>query len=471
MSSAADRLDIVWGKLLTVMIFSAATAILNMVCMIGTAYFVMQQFAHLVPDQSLATWGLPPWTAVGWLLMALLPVTALFSSLALALASMARSSKEGQYYLLPMIMGFMPLLMLAMLPAARLDIGTSLLPITGMMLFLRHAMEGDSWQVLSYACPILLVTSGCCVFSIRWAVDQFNNEHVLFRSCERFSLSLSARQLFRDRAATPTAVQALLCGFVILLIRFFLGGVLGYPTTWNEFAIYTVGTLLAFVATPPLLMTAVLTRNPQQTLLLQRPPNRAILAAILLAACLHPAATALLAVVRHVYPMDTSTLAPLESLFAEAPSWWSLFFLLALLPAICEELAFRGFILSGLRQLSSPWQAIGISTALFAIAHGVIQQSLVAGVFGIVLGYLAIQTGSLFPCIAFHATHNAMGLLAGSWMPRLSTQASVQGWLIETIPSAAGQDVQYVYGIALLLPCLLASALLLNWFRAEGVGN
>ncbi|HEY6565836.1 MAG TPA: ABC transporter permease subunit, partial [Pirellulaceae bacterium] len=39
LASAAERLDIVWGKLLTTMIFSGATAILNMICMIGTAFF------------------------------------------------------------------------------------------------------------------------------------------------------------------------------------------------------------------------------------------------------------------------------------------------------------------------------------------------------------------------------------------------------------------------------------------------
>ena len=48
------------------------------------------------------------------------------------------------------------------------------------------------------------------------------------------------------------------------------------------------------------------------------------------------------------------------------------------------------------------------------------------------------------------------------------TQANVQGWLIEAIPSAAGQDVQYVYGVALLLPGLVAAALLLDWLRRNG---
>jgi sodium transport system permease protein len=78
------------------------------------------------------------------------------------------------------------------------------------------------------------------------------------------------------------------------------------------------------------------------------------------------------------------------------------------LPAFCEEIAFRGFILSGLRHLGKKWWAIGLSAVFFGIAHTVVQQSIAAAALGLVLGYLAVQTGSLVPCILFHLTYNAV---------------------------------------------------------------
>ena len=48
--------------------------------------------------------------------------------------------------------------------------------------------------------------------------------------------------------------------------------------------------------------------------------------------------------------------------------------LMAVLPAMCEELAFRGFILSGLRHLGHKWWAIGLSAVFFGMATRVIQQ-------------------------------------------------------------------------------------------------
>ncbi|HEY2894849.1 MAG TPA: ABC transporter permease subunit, partial [Pirellulales bacterium] len=125
LSSPAERIEIVWGKLLTIMIFSMATATLNLGSIALTGSFVLSQLPNLGP---------PPMLAFVWLLVALVPVSALFSALCLALAAFARSTKEGQYYLMPLMLVTMPLCFLPMAPGVELNIGNSLIPITGMVL-------------------------------------------------------------------------------------------------------------------------------------------------------------------------------------------------------------------------------------------------------------------------------------------------------------------------------------------------
>ena len=56
------------------------------------------------------------------------------------------------------------------------------------------------------------------------------------------------------------------------------------------------------------------------------------------------------------------------------PTLWQAVLLFALLPAVCEEVAFRGFILSGLRHMGHKWRAILISSIFFGVAHGMLQQ-------------------------------------------------------------------------------------------------
>ena len=88
-------------------------------------------------------------------------------------------------------------------------------------------------EALRYSVPVVGMTAVCCWLAIRWAVDQFNNESVLFRESERFGVGLWFRHLVRDREDMPTVGEAVLCGVLILVIRFFFSLVAPPPTTWN----------------------------------------------------------------------------------------------------------------------------------------------------------------------------------------------------------------------------------------------
>ncbi|HZT82943.1 MAG TPA: CPBP family intramembrane glutamic endopeptidase, partial [Gemmataceae bacterium] len=92
-------------------------------------------------------------------------------------------------------------------------------------------------------------------------------------------------------------------------------------------------------------------------------------------------------------------------------AWWQYLLALAVLPAVCEELAFRGLILAGLRQRFRPWTAILLSSLLFALYHMNVFQLLPAFAFGVVLGLLAVRSGSVLPGMLLHLLHN--GLLVG----------------------------------------------------------
>jgi sodium transport system permease protein len=312
----------------------------------------------------------------------------------------------------------MPLAILPMSPGFELTLGNCLIPVTGVVLLLRSMLEGAPWQqVLPYVPPVVAVTLGCCALAVRWAVDQFNSESVLFRESERFDLGLWLRHLLRDRQSTPNAAMAACCGVLILLIRFFMGFALPQPDSFRGFATLAVVTQLVVILTPALLMTVMLTRSPRQTLLLTAPPWACLPAAVLLAVCLHPAANLLQQWVVRLYPVSDSLAEALEGMLSQPHSIWQLLLVMAVVPAICEEMAFRGFILSGFRHLGSKWRAIALASLCFALAHAILQQSMVAFLVGLVIGYLAVQSGSILPCMLFHMVHNSLAMLMGQLTP------------------------------------------------------
>jgi len=459
--SPALRTEIVWGKLFTVMVFSMATALLNLASMGFTWFFAARQLSGVTEMQ----FGPPPLASLCWLLLALPPMSALFSALALAIAAFARSSKEGQYYLMPLLMVMLPLMTLPMLPAAHLDLGVSLIPVTGLMLLLRNLMEGQVAESLRYAVPVVLVTGVCCLMAIRWAVDQFNRESVLFRESEQLGLGLWLRHLMRDRDETPKFAEAMLCAVFLLVIKFFAGFMAGLPGSFAELRTLLLISQLAFIAAPPLLMAVVLTRRPDKTLLLARPSYLATVpVAMLLAILLHPAMMVVNQAVHHLYPLSEEArrqLEPLTHLIQDAPLW-QVVLLIGLVPAICEELAFRGFILSGMRHIGHKWTAIVLTAAFFGAVHGILQQSISAFVVGIVLGYMAVKTGSLLPAVAYHFTHNTLSVVSQRLTDDLARD---QLWLRLIFERTADGNAWTYTTWFTLATGLLASAILV-WYQS-----
>ena len=84
---------------------------------------------------------------------------------------------------------------------------------------------------------------------------------------------------------------------------------------------------------------------------------------------------------------------------------------MAVAPGICEELAFRGFVLSGFARSARPSVAIVLSAVAFGVFHIIPQQVFNATLMGLLLGLLAIRSRSLLPGVLFHITYNAIETL------------------------------------------------------------
>lgn len=439
----AARSEIVAGKLGMVILFSAATSALNLASMMLSGVLII----GAMPDggAGLAI-GPPPLSALLWLGLAMIPASALFGSLSLAIAVFARSTKEGQYYLMPLLLTSLPLMMIALLPATQLELGTSLIPLTGLMLLLRELIEGDLAVAATFAAPVMAVTLCGVYLSARWAVSQFNNESVIFRESEQVGLSLWFRGLVRDRGALPTASEALLCGLIILIVRFFGGLAMPIPRDWNSFAMLTTITLVAFIAAPAAIMAVITTRHPAKALMLRPVGILPLITAPLLAIALHPLLSWLGSQVLRLYPPTPEFLAlqeTLQGLFDQAPYLAAILAVISLTPAICEELAFRGYILSGLSRLGSKWASIPLSAVFFGVAHGLLQQSIVATFTGLVLGYVAFQSRSLFPAILYHLTHNALSVLVSHWSEHPESRPPFSDRVLDFTAIADGSPITY----------------------------
>lgn len=82
-----------------------------------------------------------------------------------------------------------------------------------------------------------------------------------------------------------------------------------------------------------------------------------------------------------------------------------------LLPAIGEELIFRGIILRGLSSRFTGFVSILISSVLFCLVHGSLQQTFYQLLMGVILGILAYVGGSIVYSVILHFLNNLLVLL------------------------------------------------------------
>lgn len=422
--SPAARIELVLGKFLTVMVFSCITSLLNLGGMALTFAAISGMVGGAIGNFTLAP------AAILYLALLLVPVAALFSALALALSSFARSSKEAQLYMTPMMVIGIVLCMPALGPLAGTKLASPLaiVPITGPCLALVTLMTHSGsllelpWFGLAAA---FISTYAWAALAIRWATRLFNREAVLFRESEAFDLRLWIKYVISRSRKLPTPGDATVVFLASLLLFILIGPGMQAQIVDGKAQVKPMGLVLSqilLIAGPALLMTAVLRvrggLKVADALSLRPGPVPWLLPLMI------PMAVAgwvlnqfVVTAIGWAYPPWGEQLQQLgEQVHNMRLSLPAMFAVIAVAPAICEDLLVRGFLLSGLRSTTppgrTPWKAIILSGVLFGLLHvGASAQMIFAFLLGIPMAWLVWRTRSLLFGILFHFCFNGVSVL------------------------------------------------------------
>ena len=153
--------------------------------------------------------------------------------------------------------------------------------------------------------------------------------------------------------------MAIFVAIAILMLRYVANATASAPETWQDFVFSNSIALILTIGVPAILVAVLLTSNRMGALKLT-PPVVAVLIAVLLPFLLHPTIIWLGVGIEQLYPVNPAmkaATAPVEAMLNSAPLF-ALMFVIAIVPGIFEELAFRGVILTGLQKDSRPSSAI-----------------------------------------------------------------------------------------------------------------
>jgi sodium transport system permease protein len=397
--------SIVAGKFVTVAIIAVVAAGLNLGSMILTFQTGILQITTAIGlEVSL------PLSSVLAIFATLVPLAVLFGALFLGIAVGSSSFKEAQNALTPVYIVVLVPAMLPIFPGIDFGFWLAVMPVAGVSFFFRDLMTGDADPGMGAL--VLISTTAYALLALGFAARAFGNERVLFggdaEESEVSRGSLLERWLQRRReGAVPDPMFALLfVGFVAVV--FFWGGI-QLQIRHGEAGLLAAEWLL--LALPALLVVALSGVDPMRTLSLRFPTPSALGAGVVLIAGALPLVWLIGWLQTYVFPVPYELLEGLEQLITADSlgrfAW--LLFLLAITPAICEELVFRGVLLGGTRTLR-PWRMIVLNGVVFGAFHlsfETVIRFLPTAALGIVIAWAVWRTGSIWVGMTMHFLNNA----------------------------------------------------------------
>jgi sodium transport system permease protein len=182
LSSPISRVDLVLGKFLLVLTASLVTAALSVLSM-GVSFWGIQQLKAFDltknPDAAAMQLQIKLPAVLSVFLMAL-PLAVLFSAGLITISLFAKSYKEAQSYISPLMILVIVPAVAAMLPGVELTAKLALIPILNVSLLCKELVTGTyHWNFIAL---IFLSTCVYAAAALFLAVKMFQREDVLFRS-------------------------------------------------------------------------------------------------------------------------------------------------------------------------------------------------------------------------------------------------------------------------------------------------
>ena len=416
--SSATRSEIVLGKYLSIFTVAMVNVLINL-------FSISFSLRFLLAQSGMGTQGLQmPVKAFLILLLALVPLASLFAAVLLSISTFSRNMKEARTYEQPIMMISMLLGMISFVPSVQINNLLALVPVVNIALLFKAVMINE------FTLAQLLITVGSTLFldvlAIWATVKLFNTEAVLFRKEDDSSLKITRA----NKRSFFNSFYGLVYFALALAALYYIGG------KWqSKNLIYGLEQTQVFIILlPVLLVLRLLKLKPKEILRYNLPrwqeaaliPFIAIPAAIVVAI--------LGQLVNLIFPYPPEYIAAMEKLFNQDVSLAMSFFVIAVLPGLCEETLFRGFLIRFFEGHSAR-NAVIISALLFALFHLDPFRFVPAFLLGLLLGYLTVRSGSIVNSMLSHMINNGLALFivtfAGKhWLkPLLSGKDSFHWWV------------------------------------------
>ena len=264
---------------------------------------------------------------------------------------------------------------------------------------------------------MLISTTFYALLALKWAKDVFYREDVLFREAEELNWK------FWRIPGPPKDVPSIGTAILVFLISFILTVFIGQ--LWQVNAIQEGSTAfiraiiksqVLLIALPAVIFLKINKHKIKKVFPVSQINIKSLIGIVLIMPALSLLMLELMKILQILGMKVPAESGFLDEFFNEN-NIITVILILAILPGICEEILFRGFIFSGFinnvrgSKLAKGWKAILLSSLLFAIMHMSPIRIPITFIGGVVLAFMFWRTRNLLVSMIAHILYNSMGII------------------------------------------------------------
>jgi sodium transport system permease protein len=407
LTAPVPRISIVVGKFLTVSTIATFTGLLNLFALGMTITFGL---GPILAKANMA--GQIPWGAIALTAIAVVPAAMFFSALMVCIGALARTFKEAQTLLTPVYLVCMIPAMMVQLPGIELTPLTAFMPAINIALLTRDMIAGN--VVWALALVALVSTTLYSFLALSFGARIYSSARLLFSEEPMFGKKDDGE----DEGDAPLKKVELQPAHVAMLFLVIMAALVLFaqPLQAKNFVSGMLVTEWLIIGLPVLLLIRWGNASAQAVLSLYRPRAIAMVGATLAGVTGWYLVMALVETFQQPYlPIPPEMIKAAEKMLFSGDRPFALdLFLMAVSPAICEELLFRGALLRVSRKVLSTPGVVLLNGVLFGAFHLSVYRFFPSAILGIFLAIIVIRSGSIIPAMLFHFLNNASTL----WVSR-----------------------------------------------------
>lgn len=398
-----SNFQMILSKFLSVSLFACVTAVISLLSLGGSVLFLMYGLADSVAQELP---GFSPGTIITMLpvlLVTMIATALLCTAICMCFCVFAKSFKEANNYVTPVMLVIMFASMAAMVPTVELTYTTSMIPIVNVSLLVKQIISQQFDMTLA---GITILVNLMYSILIVWILAKiYDSEDILFSDGFRSFRLFQKRENIRP-GTVPDLGDLAVAIVVLFLLLLYVGTAasvrLGFwGTVVNEVCIIAV----------PVFFVWYMKSDYRALFSLRAPRLAAVPGSVLLYIGTYCLVLAASSVLLTLFPDSAQNLEIAFSPLVELP-FGALVLVMALLPAVCEEVLFRGFLFGSLRRRFDLRWAVLISSLVFGAFHMSLVKLLPTAMLGAAFAVIASVSGSLYIGMALHFINNAFSAAA-----------------------------------------------------------